>query len=217
MNIAILGTGNVGTGLVKVFLKTKHNILLGSRDNDNAITLASDLSKEAPPKGGSVKGVTVKEALANASVVFLAVPYDAIVELINQSGIDISGKTLIDVSNPLTADFMALTLGYQTSAAEELQKALPNAAIVKAFNTVFAQILHEGPKFANQQVPVYVASDHEGAKADVIALIDESGFEGVDAGITKNARYLEPMAAMNIQFGYVLGKGTQVTPAWIAR
>jgi predicted dinucleotide-binding enzyme len=94
--------------------------------------------------------------------------------------------------------------------------AVPGAEVVKAFNTVFAQVLAVGPNFAGGQVvPVYFAADTERAKQTARALIESIGFKAVDAGGLKNARYLEPLAGLNIYFGYGAGQGTTIAPTWI--
>jgi len=130
----------------------------------------------------------------------------------------LTGKVVIDITNPLTADFMGLTLGHDTSAAEEIAKAIPEADVVKAFNTLFAQVLAEGPEFADGQVaPSFVASDSERAKQTATALIESIGFTAVDAGPLKNARYLEPLAGLNIYLGYGAGRGTAIAPTWISK
>ncbi len=111
---------------------------------------------------------------------------------------------------------MGLTLGHSTSAAEEIARAVPQAEVVKAFNTVFAQVLAGGADFGNgQKVSVFYASDSERAKQTAKALAESLGFTTVDAGGLKNARYLEPLAGFNIYLGYGAGLGTAIAPAWI--
>lgn len=156
-------------------------------------------------------------AAAQADVFILATGYADAVNALRSIG-DLSGKVVIDITNPLTADFMGLTLGHSTSAAEEIAKAIPGAEVVKAFNTVFAQVLGDGADFGSgQTVPVFVASDSERAKKTAEALAESMGFTTVDAGGLKNARYLEPVAGRNIYLGYGAGLGTSIAPAWIKR
>jgi predicted dinucleotide-binding enzyme len=89
---------------------------------------------------------------------------------------------------------------------------------VKAFNTLFAQVLAEGPAFADgQTAPVFIASDSERAKQTAKALVESIGFRPVDAGALKNARYLEPLAGLNIYLGYGAGLGTAIAPTWIRK
>jgi predicted dinucleotide-binding enzyme len=87
--------------------------------------------------------------------------------------------------------------------------------VVKAFNTVFAQILAGGPELNDQKIPVYFAADTEQGRETVRSLIDSIGFAPVDAGPLKNARYLEPLGGLNIYFGYGAGLGTSIAPSWI--
>jgi hypothetical protein len=131
---------------------------------------------------------------------------------------DVSGKVVIDITNPLTADYMGLTLGHSTSAAEEIAKAVPGAQIVKAFNTVFAQVLSDGADFGKgRRASVFVASDSAQAKQTATALAEGFGFEVIDAGGLKNARYLEPLAGLNIYLGYGAGLGTAISPTWVRK
>jgi predicted dinucleotide-binding enzyme len=113
---------------------------------------------------------------------------------------------------------MGLTIGHSTSAAEEIAKAVPGAEVVKAFNTLFAQVLDGGADFGGgQKLSVFVASDSERAKQSAVALAESMGFQVVDAGGLKNARYLEPLAGLNIYLGYGAGLGTVIAPAWIRK
>lgn len=201
MNVTIIGTGNIGSGLASV-LASGHAVTVTSREG--APALAAKLGVAHAP---------LKEAVASAEVVILALPYDAVAGL----EADFAGKIVVDATNPVTADFSGLQLGHETSAAEEIAKALKGARVVKAFNTVFAQIYAEGLTIGGVKVQTFVASDDTEAKAAVIALAKDAGFDARDAGGLKNARYIEPLAYLNIQFGYMLGQGTQIAPAWVAR
>lgn len=213
MNIAILGTGNVGTGLAHVFAKTPNQVVLGARTVDKGVSAARQFNEST---GMHVQGTGIAEAVRLAEVVILAVPFKAVSDLLDASG-DLSGKVIIDVTNPLTDDYTGLTLGFTTSAAEEIQKQVGGTPVVKAFNTVFAQVYGQGPQFGSTQVQVFVAGDNANAKQVVACLVEEAGFAPVDAGPLKNARYLEPLGALNIQLGYGLGRGTQIAPVWIER
>ena len=93
---------------------------------------------------------------------------------------------------------------------------MPDALVVKAFNTLFAQVLSSGADFGHgQTASVFVASDSAPAKAAVTTLAQSLGFATVDAGGLKNARYLEPLAGLNIYLGYGAGLGTSIAPTWI--
>jgi predicted dinucleotide-binding enzyme len=136
------------------------------------------------------------------------VPFGALDDVAANIAPVVAGKTVIDVTNALTED-MNLALGYSTSGAEELQKKLPGARVVKAFNTQFAQHMDSG-RLGEQRLTVFAAGDDAAAKREVLEVAGAIGFDAVDAGPLKNARLLEPMGFMNIQLGYVLGLGTQV-------
>jgi 8-hydroxy-5-deazaflavin:NADPH oxidoreductase len=209
MNITLIGTGNMGSALALQLTRAGHAVRITARDLTKAQALAA-----AHP--GAV-AVAPAEALAGSDVVIVATGYADALPALRSLG-SLAGKVVIDITNPLTADFMGLTLGHGTSAAEEIAKALPEAEVVKAFNTLFAQVLADGPRFADGQIaPVFFAGDSERAKQTAKALIESLGFTPVDAGPLKNARYLEPLAALNIYFGYGAGLGTAIAPTWISK
>lgn len=209
MNIAIIGTGNIGSGLARTIAKTRHGVVVSDRAG------GADLAAKLKSEGLLVQAADIKTAVAQAEIVILAVPYGAVAGL---AGIaDFTGKVVVDATNPVTEDFSGLQLGYTTSAAEEIAKALPGSRVIKAFNTVFAQIYAEGLTLSGKPVQTFVAGDDTAAKAAVIAVATDAGFDARDAGPLKNARYIEPLGYLNIQFGYMLGQGTQIAPAWLAR
>jgi predicted dinucleotide-binding enzyme len=113
----------------------------------------------------------------------------------------------------VTEDFQQLSLGHTTSAAEEIQTIVPNAYVVKAFNTIFAPLLPEEAHH-DQHLQVLLASDNKPAKAIISEIASSIGFTAIDAGPLKNARFLEPIGAMNIQFGFFLEQGTNIAPIW---
>ena len=190
--IAILGTGNMGQGLAKR-LKGKTNLVIGSRT----------------PEAGET---SYADAVAKADVVVLALPFDA--ALAQAKSLDLSGKTVVDISNPVTPDYSGLKLGHTTSAAEEIQKAAPGAKVVKAFNTIFAS-LFDAPANELEQVPVFVAGNDEAAVNTVADVARNAGFAVETAGGLDGARLLEPVGMLNIRFGYGLGRGTAIAPAWV--
>ncbi|MHB1942567.1 MAG: NADPH-dependent F420 reductase, partial [Acidiferrobacteraceae bacterium] len=126
-------------------------------------------------------------------------------------------KIIIDLTNPLTSDYAGLTVGHTSSAAEEIARVVPRARVVKAFNTVFAQVMARGPEFGDTRASVFYAGDDPEANAAVHALIISLGFVPTPAGPLRNARYLEPLAGLNIFLGYGLGRGTQIVPHFLER
>lgn len=188
MRIAVIGNGNVGSGLAQVLGQAGHEVSAIGRDDD------------------------LSAAVSRAELVVLATPYGAVANLAGKA--DFSGKTVIDVSNPVTEDFSGLQVGHKTSAAEEIASRLSGATVVKALNTVFAQHYGTGLKVNGQPIQTFIAGDDEAARETVKALATEIGLEPVDAGPLANARYLEPIGFLNIQFGYVFGHGTGFAPRW---
>jgi len=206
MNVAILGTGNMGAGLAALLSSANYEVAIGARDPAKAAALAEKI-------GHGAIGGGITAAVKLADVVILALPYGAIAEALKIAG-DLTGKVLIDISNPITADFKALEIGHTTSAAEEIQKLAPKTAVVKAFNTIFAQLLPHDSR-NGKTLQVFVAGDLDAAKKQVSLIAKVLGFEPVDAGPLSNSRFIEPIGEMNIHFGYFLGQGPAVAPAWI--
>lgn len=207
MNITILGTGNMAKGLASVFAAAGYDVVLGSRD-------AAKAKETATALGSKVTGAGLAAATSKSDVVVLAVPFEAAAETITAAG-GLAGKVIVDISNPLTADYMGLTVGHSTSAAEEIQKLAPQAKVVKAFNTVFASVVQAGGKIGKTPVTVFIAGDDEVANKTVEAIGTKSGFVVLQSGGLKVARYLEPVAGLNIVLGYGKGHGTDIAPTWL--
>jgi predicted dinucleotide-binding enzyme len=183
--IGIIGAGNVGGALQRGLSRAKHEVRAVGADKTE-----------------------VRKTAEWADAVLLAVPFGALDDVVGTIAPLVKGKIVIDVTNALTKD-MSLALGYTTSGAEELQKKLSGARVVKAFNTQFAQHMDSG-RLADQRLTVFVAGDDADAKRTTVELATSIGFDAVDAGPLANARLLEPLGYLNIQLGYVLGLGTQI-------
>jgi predicted dinucleotide-binding enzyme len=157
--------------------------------------------------------VAADEIGRDADILIVATPYAAAADALRRAG-DITGKAILDITLPLTADMSGLTIGHSTSAGEEIQKAVPAACVVKGFTTIFAQVLGAGSNAG--AVQVFYAGDDAAAKARVRTVIENLGFEAVDAGPLANARYLEPLGMLNVYLGYVAGRGTRIAPAIVS-
>jgi len=181
--ISIVGTGHVGSALAEGLRRVGYEPRTAGHDRE-----------------------AMKAAAREAEIVFLAVPWRSLDDVLGIIGEDLASRIVVDVTNPLTEDHN-LALGFTTSAAEELQKRLPNSTVVKAFNTVFAQSMSKG-KAQGQPLTVFVAADDGPAKEQVRLLASALGFDAVDAGPLRNARLLEPLSYLNIQLGHALGFGT---------
>ncbi|MCH5516356.1 NAD(P)-binding domain-containing protein [Pseudomonas syringae pv. syringae] len=209
MKITLIGTGNMGSAFAKQLSAAGHAIRITGRDLNKAKAVAASLT--------NVNAYDANDALGDSDAVIVATAFADAASALQSLG-DLSGKVVIDITNPLSADYMSLTIGHVTSAAEEIAKAVPGAQVVKAFNTLFAQVLDDGPLFAdNQRGSVSVASDSERAKQTAVALARSMGWNTIDAGGLVNARYLEPLVGFNIYLGYGAGLGTSVAPAWLKK
>jgi predicted dinucleotide-binding enzyme len=209
MKVTVIGAGNMGSAFVSQLVKAGHQVSVTARDAAKADKLAAaNPGANAVPPSGAARG---------ADVVVLATGYADAVAALRAADVQPS-QVVIDITNPLTADYMGLTIGHDTSAAEEIAKAIPNAALVKGFNTLFAQVLAEGADFgAGRKASVFLASDTAEAKQQAKSLAESMGFDVVDAGGLKNARYLEPLAGLNIYLGYGAGLGTAIAPVWLRK
>ncbi len=209
MKVTVIGAGNMGSAFVKQLHGAGHSVKITSRDFSKATALAA--------KYAGVSAVPAQGAADDADVLVLAAGYADAVAALASVG-NLAGKVVIDITNPLTTDYMGLTIGHTTSAAEEIAKAVPQAHVVKAFNTLFASVLDEGASFSQSaKVSVFVASDSDSGKQTVKQLANSLGFAAVDAGGLKNARYLEPLAGLNVYFGYGAGQGTAIAPTWMSK
>jgi 8-hydroxy-5-deazaflavin:NADPH oxidoreductase len=205
-SIAILGTGNMASALAQQLASKGYDVVLGSRDGEKAQAKAYEL-------GHGIQGRGLAQAVSQSQVVIYAGPYSGFADVAAATG-GLVDKIVIDITNPLTSDYMGLTIGHASSAGEEIQKLVPQARVVKAFNTIFAQVLQQGSSLAGSPVTVFFAGDDASAKAHVKSMIERLGFIALDSGALKNARYLEPVAGLNIVLGYGLGHGTSIAPSW---
>ncbi|HSB32387.1 MAG TPA: NADPH-dependent F420 reductase [Candidatus Sulfobium mesophilum] len=210
MNIGIIGSGNMGSGLGRLWAAKGHNIFFSfSRDMNKLARLA-----ESTPNS---KAVSPAEAVESADVVLISVGYGMIKEALAETGL-IQNKIIIDCTNPVKADLSGLSIGLTTSAAEEIARLVPQSRVVKAFNTVFAEIYHsENRLFGSRMSTMLYCGDDGDSKSVVSQLIRETGFEPIDAGPLKSARYLESLAMLMIQLGRVQGMGANIALSLIRR
>jgi 8-hydroxy-5-deazaflavin:NADPH oxidoreductase len=212
MKIAVIGLGNVGSRLAKLFALANHEVILGSRDPSKAKAIAVTL-------GENVEGASYTDAALASDVIVITTPWanNVTLETIAQLG-NLTRKIVVDCTNPLAPDYMSNTLGHTTSSAEEIAKLLPGVPVVKAFNTIFADVMETGKQtFGEHKATGFYCGDDSDAKEVVATLIQDAGFEPVNAGVLKNARYLESMAQLNIQIAYGLGGGTDVAFRYMRR
>ncbi len=186
MDIAIIGTGNVGTALARSAARAGHRITLTSRDPQEAEQLARSV-------GATAVGSN-QEAVEQAELAFLAVPAAEVEAVAGEIGDAAKDKILVDVTNRPTPDPDGRTA---TSIAEEVQARVPYAHVVKAINTVFAARQAE-PDIGGTPADGYVAGDDQAAKETVLEFVESIGLTPYDVGPLAAARTLEGMAWIHI-------------------
>ncbi|MFB6849620.1 NADPH-dependent F420 reductase [Streptomyces sp. NPDC056373] len=201
MQITIIGAGNMARGIATRALAGGHTVTLTAKDPAKAARLAEELSAQAA--GDAAVRTDDDSAVDTAELVVLAVPFAAAKELTTSLGGRLSGKVLVDISNPVGTSLDALVVAPGTSAAEEIAAvAAPGTKVVKAFNTTFATTLVAG-QVGGTPLDVFIAGDDEAAREQVAELVTSGGLHAVDVGSLKHARELEgfQLLHMALQIG----------------
>lgn len=186
MKIAIIGTGNIGGRLARLWLAQGRPIVLGLRTTDKIAA--------AQQKFPGCDATLIPRAVEHADVVVLAVPWPAVQPLLEELP-PLEGRVLLDTTNPVLPDLSGLALPATTSAAEMTQKWQPTARVVKAFNTIGAAFLGNAAIDGIAADGFYCGDDAD-AKGIVAELIAGTGLAPQDVGPLRNARYLEAMAML---------------------
>ncbi|HSP39015.1 MAG TPA: NAD(P)-binding domain-containing protein [Frankiaceae bacterium] len=186
MRIAILGSGQVGPSLARGYRSHGHDVTIGTRKSE-----VEDFAVGPPA-----------EVVASADLVVLAVHGSIAADLVAELAAPLDGKILVDATNPL--DFSSgapgLFVGFDDSLGERVQRAAPGARVVKAYNTVGnAQMVD--PEFADGPPTMFLAGNDDDAKATVVALLQETGWDSADLGGIEASRYLEPMCLAWVLYG----------------
>ena len=201
MRIGILGSGLMGGKLGTIFARAGHEVVFSYARSEQKL---KKLAREAK---GNARAGTPREAAQEADAVLLAVHWLRMDDVLNQAG-DLSGKAIVSCSLPMNAGDTGLVVAHTRSGAEELAKRIPKGRVVSAFNTVPSEVLfgvYEARRKATRPSLVYCGDDRS-AKAVAAELIQDVGFDPVDAGPLRIARYTEPFALLVAQLAYE-GKG----------
>ncbi len=193
--IAVIGTGDVGAALGPEFAGQGHTIVYGSREPGR-----SKVAELVERTGNLASATTPAEAAAQADIVVLAVP-GLLVEEITRSLGDLSGKIIIDPTNPLERRMNRLEHAVDTSNAEIIQEAAPGAYVVKAFNTLNWKTMVD-PSTAGGPVSIPLVGDNGRAKDKVAELVAGMGLEPIDVGPLRDARWVEGMLILWINNRY---------------
>jgi 8-hydroxy-5-deazaflavin:NADPH oxidoreductase len=201
MKIGIIGAGNMGRALGKIWASQGHEVMLSySRDRTKLDAIAQSIDARAG---------TPAEAVQFAEVILLVVPWGVVPDAIASAG-SMAGKTVITCINPINADFSGLEIGTTTSAAEEIAQMIPGAKLVEVLFS-FAEILQSDSRQFGSDTPTqFYCGDDQEAKTVVAKLIADVGLQPIDAGSLASARYLEPLGMLLVQLAYANGMGTDI-------
>ena len=206
--IAILGAGHVGMALAQALVAKGESVIFGVPDPAKYAAAVAALGT-----GASI--ATTQEAIAASDLIILATPYAA-AGMIARSVPSWDNRILVDATNPLAPGLAGLSVGTTSSGAEEISKVANGARVVKAFNTTGAENMADS-HYAGGTIFMPVCGDDAEARARVIALATLIGFDAVDCGDLKTARYLEPFAMTWIHMAIKLGQGRRFAFARLQR
>lgn len=205
MRVGILGSGLMGGKLGTIFARAGHDVVFSyARSQKKLVKLARDA-------GQNVRAGTPAEAAQDADALLLAVHWSRVDDVLHQAG-NLSGKVIVTCSLPMNADDTELIVAHTSSGAEELAKRFPGARIVSAFNTVPSEVLFgvfEARSSTARPGLVYCGDDAN-AKGVAAGLIRDAGFDPVDAGPLRIARYTEPFALLIAQLAYERDGGPEL-------
>src|SRR5947199_9805971 len=197
MRIGILGSGLMGGKLGTIFARAGHEVVFSYARSEQK------LKKLARDAKGNARAGTPREAAADAEAVLLAVHWRRMEDVLNQAG-DLSGKVIVSCSLPMNAGDTGLVVAHTSSGAEELAKRIPKARVVSAFGTVPSEVLFDVFEARRKATIPSLVSCGEDPKSKQTAaeLIREVGFDPVDAGPLRIARYTEPFTLLIAQLAY---------------
>ncbi len=218
MKIAVLGTGSVGRALAGRLDGLGHDIVVGTRDPEATLARTDPDAMGTPPYAewaaahAGVRLAAFADAAAQAELVVNATNGDATLDVLTAAGAEhLAGKPLLDIANPL--DFSqglppSLSISNNDSLGEQVQRAFPEARVVKALNTLNASLMVE-PKTLGQSSTVFVSGDDAQAKATVVSLLASFGHDDViDLGPLETARGTEMLLPIWLRLMNTLGTAT---------
>src|SRR5437660_8735104 len=184
MRIGILGSGLMGAKLGTIWARAGHEVVFSYARSEQK------LKKLARDAKGKAQAGTPREAAEEADALLLAVHWSRVDDVLKQAG-EVSGKVIVTCSLPMNADDTDLVIAHTSSGAEALAKKVRGAHVVSAFGTVPSEVLfdvYEARRRARRPSLVY-CGDHQRAKNVAATLVRDVGFEPVDAGPLRIARY----------------------------
>jgi 8-hydroxy-5-deazaflavin:NADPH oxidoreductase len=196
--IGVIGSGGVGRALAAGFASRGHEVTIGTRNPEEN----DDLQAWAAQHDGVAIG-TFAAAAEAGEVVVLATRGTAVEEAIETAGPQrFAGKVVIDATNPLdlSGPSPTLAIGHTDSGGEIVQRAIPDARVVKAFNTVNAGLMVD-PNLPDGPHPMFIAGDDEAAKATVADILSDFGWKAFDVGGIERSRELESLVILWVAIG----------------
>jgi NADPH-dependent F420 reductase len=211
VKVTIIGAGSMGRGIGTRVVAGGNEVELIDHDPEDARALADELNAH----GEGMANVAETSAITG-DIVVLALPYAAVDEALGDFGEQLAGKIVVDITNPVdpsAGDRLATPA--ENSAAEEIAKSLPEARVVKAFNTTFAGTLVAG-RVDGEPLDVFIAGDDEEAKRQVATIVKDGGLRPIDVGPLHRARQLEHLGLLHITLQDPLGAnyGSAVKLVW---
>jgi predicted dinucleotide-binding enzyme len=203
MKIGILGAGLMGGKLGTIFARAGHDVVFSYSHSDRK------LERLARDAGANARAGTPAEAAQHADALLLAVHWLRVNDVLKKAG-DLSGRVIVSCSLPMNRNDTDLAVAHKTSGAETLAKKVPKARVVSAFNTVPSEVLFSvfaGRRRKTRRPSLVYCGDNTAAKDVAARLIRDVGFEGVDAGPLRMARYTEPFALLIAQLAYEGDRG----------
>ena len=205
MRIGILGSGLMGGKVGTLFARAGHDVVFSYARSEQK------LKKLARDAKGKARAGTPRQAAQEADAILLAVHWSRVDDVLQQAG-DVSGKVMVSCSLPMNADDTDLVIAHTSSGAEALAKKLPKARVVSAFGTVPSEVLFdvfEARRRATKPSLVYCGDDAS-SKQVAAQLIRDVGFDPVDAGPLRIARYTEPFTLLIAQLAYEGDQGPEL-------
>ena len=205
MRVGILGSGLMGAKLGTIWARAGHEVVFSYARSEQK------LKKLARDAKGPAKAGTPADAARDADALLLAVHWSRVDDVLKQAG-DLSGKIIINCSLPMNADDSALAIAHTSSGAEELAKKVPKARVVSAFGTVPSEVLFDVFAARRKKVRPSLVYCGDEAKSKKVAaeLIRDVGFDPVDAGPLRIARYAEPFTLLIAQLAYEGDEGPEL-------
>jgi len=202
MDVTIIGSGKMGRAIGTRAVAGGHSVTFVGKTPESAEKAAEEI-KASAKKGAQVSTANLAD-VELGDVVVLALSYGTTMEVAKQLGAKLAGKAVVDIANPLNSTYDGLVTAPDSSAAEDVAKAVAGAQVVKAFNTIFASTLLAG-QVAGQSLDVFIAGDDADAKSKVAQLVKDGDMRPIDTGPLSRARQIEAMELLHITLQGTLG------------